>query len=381
MGERFPGAAAEGAPLRVTSLELFFDLVFVFTITQLSALLTAELTPLGMVRVLLIFGVAWWMYGGYAWLTNTSVPHGIADRVLLLLGMAGFLVVALAIPSAFGRSGVALGLGYLVVVCVHAGLYARANRNILLIAPFNVASALLVIGAGMLHGPARYGAWVAALTVQVTAPLLVNVGGRFGIGPAHFVERHGGLIIIALGESIVAVGIGLADRPITGALVASALLGLAVSAGLWWAFFGVGDDERAERAMTAAQPEARPGLALNGYFYAHMPMLLGIVILAAGIKRSIGESAHAAPGPALAIGGGVALFLVGAALFRHALRIGPAITRMAAAGAALAASAIGAFLAVEAQLVALAAVLALMLAGDRALSGRGRNPSAVARDP
>ncbi len=149
------GNGGDDGPLRVTSLELFFDLVFVFTLTQLSTLLTGELTPLGMARALLIFGVLWWMYGGYAWLTNTATPGRPVERLLLLTGMSGFLVVALAIPHAFGRDGVAFGLGYLVVVLVHAGLYSRANRNIVRVAPFNIASALLVIGAGFLPAPAR----------------------------------------------------------------------------------------------------------------------------------------------------------------------------------------------------------------------------------
>lgn len=372
---------ADGGPQRVTSLELFFDLVFVFTITQLSALLTDELTPVGTLRVLLIFGVAWWMYGGYAWLANTAVHHRIGQRVLLLLGMAGFLVVALATPRAFGRDGVALGLGYLVVVCVHAGLYAQANRNIFRVAPFNVTSAVLVIVAGLLDGPARYAAWAAAMAVQVLSPLLVHPGGRFDIRPAHFVERHGGLIIIALGESVVAIGIGLGRRPITWELVAVALLGLAVSASLWWVFFGVGDDEHAERVMTAAPPQARPGLALMGYFYAYIPMLIGIVVLAAGVKRSIGHSAEAAPGPSMAIGGGVALFLGGAAFFRRALRIGPVASRLAAAGAALATTAIGALLAVAAQLLALVGIIALMLAVEHPQRPREQAHSTATPDP
>jgi low temperature requirement protein LtrA len=318
-----------------------------------------------MVRALLIFGVLWWMYGGYAWLTNTATPSRPVERLLLLIGMSGFLVVALAIPHAFGRDGVAFGLGYLVVVLVHAGLYSRANRNIVRVAPFNIASALLVIGAGFLAVPARYAAWAAALAVQVFSPLLVHVGGRFEIHPAHFVERHGGLIIVAFGESVVAVGIGMAGHPVTAGLALAAVLGLAVSAGLWWAFFGVGDDERAEQMMTAAPPEARPGMALKAFFYAHIPMLVGVVVIAAGVKRSIGNPGHAAPASALALAGGVALFLAGDVAFRRSLRIGPAAIAAAAAAAALATTVIGALLAVEAQLVALVVVLAAMLAAER----------------
>lgn len=370
-----PRGEAAAGPQRVSSLELFFDLVFVFTLTQLAALLARDLTLTGLLRVLLIFGVAWWMYGGYAWLTNTAAPVHAAERLLLLLGMAGFLVVALAIPRAFGRDGVALGLGYLVVVVVHAGLYARANRNILRIAPFNVASALLVIGAGFVPpaaGAARYAVWCAALAVQVFSPLIVHPGGKFDIQPAHFVERHGGLIIVAFGESIVAIGIGLAGRPVTAGLVTVALFGLALSAALWWVFFGSGDDERAARVMAAAAQEARPGMALSGFFYAHIPLLIGVVVMAAGVKRSIGESGHAAPGPSLALAGGVALFLAGDVAFRHALGVGPAGLRSVVALAALATAAVGAVLAVQAQLVALVALLALMLTAERRWpAGRG----------
>jgi low temperature requirement protein LtrA len=368
-------------PLRVTSLELFFDLVFVFTLTQLSTLLTAELTVVGMLRVLLIFCVAWWMYGGYAWLTNTAMPDRAAERLLLLLGMSGFLAVALAVPRAFGPDGVALGIGYLVVVLVHAGLYFRANRNILRVAPFNIVSALLIIGAGFTHGPARYVSWAAALAVQVFSPLIVKVGGRFDIRPAHFVERHGGLVIVAFGESVVAIGIGMARHPLTATLAAAAVSSLALSAALWWAFFGIGDDERAERAMTAAAPQARPGMALNGYFYSYIPMLIGVVVMAAGVKRSIGQPGHAAPAAALALAGGVALFLAGTVAFRAALRIGSYAIRSTAVVATLATTVIGALLAVEAQLVALVAVLGLMLAAEqRWLAGRFGADAAGAGD-
>ncbi|MGE5290136.1 MAG: low temperature requirement protein A [Micromonosporaceae bacterium] len=350
---------------RVSSLELFFDLVFVFTLTQLSTLLTEELSLVGLIRVLLIFGVAWWMYGGYAWLTNAAAPEGTRERLLLLIGMAGFMVVALAIPGAFDHDGVALGLGYLTVVVVHTGLYALRTPNIWRIAPVNLASALLVIGAGLIPGGGRYAAWAAALALQALSPLFVHVGGRFDIQPAHFAERHSGLVIVAFGESVVAIGIGEAGRAVTFGLVAAAICGLALSAALWWAFFGAGDDERAEATMTAAPAHARPGLALNGYFYAYIPMLLGIVVIAAGVKRSIGHPGLAAPAASLALAGGVALFLVGDIAFRRALRAGPVPVRSVAAVAALVTAVIGALLAVVAQLLALVAVLALMLVAER----------------
>jgi low temperature requirement protein LtrA len=375
-----PPESPPGAPLRVSTLELFFDLVFAFTLTQLSALLTDHLSLTGVVQVLLIFGVLWWMYGGYAWLTNTRTPDRTPERLLLLTGMAGFLVVGLAIPRGFsqhgqGAAGAALGLGYLIVVLVHAALYYRLNRNIMRIAPFNVTSALLVILAGVADGPAVYALWAAALAIQVLSPLIAHPGGLFEIQPAHFVERHGALIIVALGESVAAVGISASQQGVTGSLVSAAVLGLALTAALWWAYFGTGDDDRAEHAFSAASRDQRPGLALSAYFYAHIPMLLGIVVMATGVKLTIGHAAQPRPlGQALALAGGAALYLAGDAWFRAVLRIGPAWPRLAVAGFALATAALGVTVAIEAELAVLLAALVTMLVVERytaARSGHG----------
>src|SRR5690349_15845116 len=239
-------------PLRVSTLELFFDLVFVFAITQLTGILAHNVTVEDGFRVLLVFGALWWMYGGYVWLANARTPARTTERLLMLTGMAGFLIMALAIPDAFYRDGVALGIGYLVVVLVHAWLYQRVNRNIARVVPFNLAAALLVIAAGVVKGPAGYVLWTVALALPVLSPLVVHPRGRFAIQPSHFTERHGALVIIVLGESVVDIGIGAEGHEITVALALSAALGLALAAALWWAYFGAADDERAERAMTDA---------------------------------------------------------------------------------------------------------------------------------
>jgi len=357
----------------VSTLELFFDLVFAFTLTQLTALLASRLSLAGVSQVLLIFGVLWWMYGGYAWLTNTRTPDRTPERLLMLLGMAGFLVVGLAIPHGFagegmGAAGGLLGLGYLIVVLVHTSLYYRLNRNIIRIAPFNITSALLVILAGVADGAAVYALWAVALAVQVLSPLIASPGGRFEIRPAHFVERHGALIIVALGESVTALGISAARNGVTGALAGAAVLGLALTACLWWVYFGTGDDDRAERAFTAASPGQRPGLALSAYFYAHIPMLLGVVAMAAGVKLTLGHPGQPEPvGQALVLSAGVALFLAGDAWFRGALRIGTPWPRLVTAGIALAAAALGATVTIGAQLAVLLAALVTMLAVERRL--------------
>ena len=166
------GALGDGdAPLRVSTLELFFDLVFVFAITQLTGILSHEVSVEDGFRVLLVFGALWWMYGGYVWLANARTPARTTERLLMLAGMAGFLIMGLAIPEAFGRDGVALGIGYLIVVLIHGWLYQRVNRNIARVSPFNLVAALLVIPAGIVKGGAAYALWAAA---PLTSPAVIT---------------------------------------------------------------------------------------------------------------------------------------------------------------------------------------------------------------
>ena len=374
-GPADPGFTDPGdEPIRVTTLELFFDLVFAFTLTQLAFLLVHHLSPGGALEVLLVFGVLWWMYGGYAWLTNTRAPVRTPDRLLLLVGMAGFLICGLAIPRGFGpgytETRLALGVGYLIVVLVHSALFYRVNRNIVRVTPFNAGAALLVIGAAFVPSPASYLLWAAAVAVQWLSPLIISPGGRFNIRPAHFAERHGALVIVALGESVAAVAIGAAPAGVTFPVILAAVLGLAVSAALWWTYFGDGDDERAEDAMAATDPDRRAGLALATY-YAHIPILLGVVALAAGTALTIGIAArpeHA--GQALAVAGGAALFLAGCAWFRWALRIGPIALRLVGAAFALATTAVGVAVSAEAQGAVLLAGIVAMLVAERRASAR-----------
>jgi low temperature requirement protein LtrA len=370
---------SDGAPLplRVSTLEIFFDLVFAFTLIQLTSVLASDLSWLAVAQVLLVFGLLWWMYEGYAWLTNTRPPIHTAERFLLLVGMAGFLVVGLAIPQGFSDYGVVLGVGYLLVVLVHGVLYYRVNANIVRVVPFNVASALLVIVAGLLHDSAgkanafAYALWILALAVQLGSPLIVHPKALFELRPAHFTERHSALLIVAIGESVAAVGIGAAG-PISQSgsanwrVLGSAVLGLAVAAALWWIVFGSGDEERAERVLTQASSERRTALALNAFFYGNIPLLLGLVAIASGILRAIlaagGKStAPASSGAGIAVATvlacGAALFLLGEVIIRRQLGTGPYRLRAAAALGALATTAVGATAGLDAQLAVVAAVL------------------------
>jgi low temperature requirement protein LtrA len=347
---------------RVSTLELFFDLVFVFTITQLTGVISDDPTARGLLRVVLMLGVIWYMYGGYAWLTNAVAADRAARRLLLLGGMAGFLVLALAVPSAFSEGDVAFGVAYLVVVGIHAGLYSRATetstiRAVVRLAPFNLASAVLVLAAVVVEGTAAYLLWAAAFAVEWFTPRLAGTGG-FRIAPAHFVERHGLVVIVALGESIVAIGIGAAGLPVDLALASVAVLGLLLAACLWWAYFG-GDDIRAERALAAVPDDRRGWVAIQAFGYWHLLMLLGIITLAAGLKDTIGHAFDPLDLPhALLLSGGTALFLVADALFRHTLHLGPTRLRLTAAALALATIPLGLTTSALTQLAALVLVVA-----------------------
>ena len=366
-----------GQAERVSTLELFFDLVFVFTITQLTAVLSDDPTPRGLLRVVLMLGVILWMYSGYAWMTNAVTTDRAARRLLLLAGMAGYLVLALAIPRAFSEGDVAFGVAYLVIVAIHTGLYSRTGeartvRALLRLAPLNLASALLVLAAVIADGAAAYLLWAAAFALEWVTPMLTPIGG-FRIAPAHFVERHGLVVIVALGESVVAIGIGAAHLPVDLALASVAVLGLLLAACLWWAYFG-GDDRRAEQALAAVPDDRRGWVAVQAFGYCHLLMLLGIIALAAGLKDAIGHAfepldlAHA-----LLLAGGVAAFLAGDILFRRTLRIGPARHRAAAAVLALATVPVGLAASAVLQLTALGVVLAGSLMAESPVAwARGR---------
>src|SRR5918996_2088500 len=263
--------------LRVSTLELFFDLVFVFTLTQLTGLLVHEPTAEGALRVVLIFVVLFWMYGGYVWLTNQVPPDRPARRLLVMLGMGAFFVCALAVPEAFGEGGVAFGLGYLLVILVHAGLWLQVyGRSVTVrFGVFNVGAALIVTTAGFLEGPGAYGLWVAAIAILFITPRIAGrAAPQFPLRSGHFVERHGLLLIVALGESVVAIGIGIGGLPLDAGVFGAAILRLALAAALWWASF-VGGEEGAGRTMAAATDQRRFRLALKAYFFAYIPILLG----------------------------------------------------------------------------------------------------------
>lgn len=358
---------------RVSTIELFFDLVFVFTITQLTSLLAKDPTVLGLVRTILVLGNVWWMYAGYAWLTNAVPPREPGLRLLMLLAMTGFLMIALAIPRAFGAGGIKFGIGYVVVTAVHTGMFLRSTEGSTIramgrLGPFNAIAALMLLLAGFTDGAAQWGLWVGCFVVHWITPYFTNISG-FAIRTAHFVERHGLIVLIALGESIVAIGIGVEDGALSGGFVVTSVLGLVLAAALWWLYFD-GEDERAERSLAAADRNRRPRLAVDAFGYAFLAVLGGIVTLATGIKLAIGHPGEpVAAAAAWFIAAGVAVYVLGLVVFRRVLALGPLGLRLALVGLATASVVVGLAASPEAEL----GILVAIVGGGALLEFRGRD--------
>jgi low temperature requirement protein LtrA len=370
---------------QVTSLELFFDLVFVFTITQV----TATVAPGGWVvtgRSALLLLLLWWMYGGYAWLTNAAPPVTRRRRTLLVLGMIGNFVTAMAIPHAYGADRVVFATGYLLVVVVHAEMYvteaARITRGMVVqLLGWNMVGAVLGLVGALFFEDILAWWWLGAFVVAVVLPRLVRItslddaepdgGPSFELVPGHFVERHGLMLLIALGESVLAIGVGLGTgvHAIGLEQIAFAAISLLLAATLYWAYFGVGEDERAEAALSAMPPERAQAAALASYGYAFWVILFGIVLTAAGLHHAL---AHPTERLTWEYAGqlctGVGGFWVGLGLFRLTLRLPGAVPRLAG-GAGLAA-----LIVVGAEVSGLAALVCL-LAGSAGLVLLERRPA------
>jgi low temperature requirement protein LtrA len=315
---------------RVTPLELFFDLVVVFAITQVTSFLSHTPTWGGLLRGALLLGTLWWAWSAYAWLTNTLDPEEGAVRLAVLAAIAAMLVVSLAAPGAFGPDSVTFGVAYLVVRALHLVLFAIAGRGdrdlfraALRILPTIVAPVLLVV-AGFLEGSAQLVLWGAALAILYLAPLWGGMRG-FRVSPEHFVERFGLIIIIALGESIVAIGVGAAGVRLDAGVIGAALLGITVAACLWWSYFDW-FVYVAQARLAEATGARRATLARDLYSYLHLPMVGGIVLFAFGLKTiltDVGGSLGSVP--ALGLVGGIALYLLAHVALR--LRIGGGLGR------------------------------------------------------
>jgi low temperature requirement protein LtrA len=353
---------------RVTPLELFFDLVFVLSFTQVTLKMADNPGWASLGEGLLILAALWWAWCAYGWLTNSIDPDETLNRVCMFAAMAGMLVVSLSIPDAFGDRGVLFGCAYFFVRAMQLVLYVRNTPSaaegidlqaVLKLAPGFLLGSALIIVAGFLDGGARASIWILAILVDWSTPLLFGTE-EFHLDPPHFAERHGLIVMIALGESILAIG-AAAQFTLSAGQVFAALFGITAVAALWWAYFDVVAIV-AERRLSEAPPGEQAPLARDAYSYLHFPLIAGIVLLALGLKETLaltGESLETVP--ALALCGGPALYLLGQIAFRERVlgTFSPHRALAAAALLALIPLALGADALVA--LAAVAAVLAMLI--------------------
>jgi low temperature requirement protein LtrA len=308
---------------QVTPLELFFDLVFVLALTQCTKLMSDHPDWTGLGRALLLLALLWWAWTGYAWLTSVVDPEEGAVRLVIFAAMAAFLVAALAIPTAFGDDAVIFAAAYAVVRVAHIALFLLASRaqpalrrSVLGLAASTALGVGLLIAGAIASGDARDALWVIALVLDMTGPYFFGAQG-WQLVPRHFAERHGLIVIIALGESIVSIGVG-AGLELSFEVIVGAVIGVALAAGLWWAYFDVASLVAARRLADMPPGREQNELARDAYSYLHFPMIAGIVLAAFGIKKALGHvDDPLAYVPVVALAGGVGVYLLAHVAFKR----------------------------------------------------------------
>ena len=309
-----PATAVDHAH-RVTARELFFDLVFVFAFTQVATLLTDDPTFSGLGRGVLVLAVLWWAWSAYAWLTNILDPEDGLVGAALLVAMIAMFVAALVVPGVFDDEGVLFGAAFVVVCAMHLALYARAGRGnpellraVVRLAPWTLLGAGLILVAGFADG-ARTWLWLAALACAYVGAVSTGSMG-WQVHASHFAERHGLVLIIALGEAFISIGIGVTGIGIGLGEVVAAVLGLLVATAIWLAYFDV-FSIRGESILAQLSGTERVAFARDVFTLAHFPMIVGVVLFAFAMKKIIGDTGDELATPvALALCGGSALYLL-----------------------------------------------------------------------
>jgi len=307
---------------RVTPLELFFDLVFVLALTQCTALMAANPSWEGLAKALLVLGVMWWAWTGYAWLTSVVDPEDGLVRVTIFTAMAALLVVALCVPEAFDDSAPLFACAYGVVRAAHIALFIVASReepglrrSVVGLAGGTAVGVGLLVAASFFDDGTQGALWALALALDVAEPFFFGAEG-WKLVPAHFVERHGLIVLIALGESIVAIGVG-SEIGVDAGVVTAAVLGVVIAAAIWWLYFDVVALVAERRLIKAEVGREQNEIARDSYSLLHFPMVAGIVLLALGLKKTlehVGDPLDTVP--AFALLGGTALYLLAHVAFR-----------------------------------------------------------------
>src|SRR5260221_274710 len=308
---------------RVRPVDLFFDLVFVLAITQCTALMSHHPTWSGLAQGLLVLGMLWWAWTGYAWLTSVVDPEEGAVRLVMFGAIAALLLVSLCVPDAFGSLALAFALTYGVVRSAHIALFMLASpeddglrHSVLGLAASSAVAVMLLLAASLFDGLAQGALWALALLLDMGGPYFFGSEG-WKLMPEHFAERHGLIVIIALGESIVAIGVG-ASHTLSLGIGAAAVLGVALTAAMWWTYFDIVAIVAGRRLIDAEPGRAQNEMARDSYSYLHLIMVAGIVLAALGMKTTIGHfGGHLDAVPPFALLGGVPVFLLGHVAFRY----------------------------------------------------------------
>lgn len=291
---RFERRSAEST---ATTIELFFDLVFVFALTQVTAFMAKDPGAERLTQGMLVLGLLWWCWVGYAWLGNVVKADEGAARLATLTAMGAMFVIALAIPEAFDDSpgGIsapyAIAVGYFVLRAVHIGTFwafaagdPGLRRQLVRFSASMLGATGLLLAAAAASGTTRTWLWVGVLAADYLGTLLGGAAGWRLPAARHFAERHGLIVIVALGESIVAIGVGVSDRPFSGAIVSASLLGLTLTMALWWLYFDT-SALLTERALAEAPDADRARMGRDAFSFLHLPLIAGIVLLALGMKK------------------------------------------------------------------------------------------------
>ncbi|WP_266081134.1 low temperature requirement protein A [Haladaptatus caseinilyticus] len=305
----------------VTPLELFFDLVFVFAFTQVSSFLIHHLTWGGLAQGAALLGVLWWAWVCYSWLTGeVNAEEVMLARIVVLTAMAAMLIVALAVPDAFGENAILFGLAYFIVRLLHIVLYmvvgpSETYTAVRRVAPGFLGGPLLLVVAGFFDGTIQSALWLLAIVIDYGIVFVRGVEG-FHVHVAHFVERHRLIMIIALGESLVAIGIGAEGTTLTPTVVGAALLGIILVIALWWLYFDY-IVLAAENRLSREAGTEQTVLARDSYSYIHLLIVGSIIFIAVGIEQTIAHVGHPLEViPAVSFCGGCGLYLFGHNAFR-----------------------------------------------------------------
>ena len=307
----------------VMPLELFFDLVFVLALTQATALMAAQPTWEGLAKGMLVLGVMWWAWVGYAWLTSVIDPEEGAARLIIAAAIAALLLCSLCMQEAFDDYGLLFACAYAAVRVAHIALFWISSRDepnlrssVIGLGVSTAIGSSLLIGASFTDGWLQGGLWALALAIDAGGPYFFGAEG-WKIVPKHFAERHGLIIIIALGESIVAIGIGVEGIELTAPVIAAAILGVLFSFALWWMYFDVVARVAERRLSNAAPGKEQNEIARDSFSYLHFVMVAGIVLIALGVKKTVGHVEDPLKlVPATALLGGFAVYLFAHVAFR-----------------------------------------------------------------